>query len=166
MNEAVHPSLRLKHIVNGQVYTPERVIERGVVTIAGDKIAAVGEAGSVSVSTDGELIDATGLHVIPGLIDLHIHGVNGLDAMQGQIAEMAARLPRYGVTAFLPTVIAAPFERLVELLAEMAIIIAARPPGARILGMHMEGPYLSAQQPGLMDPRLFRPFRWCEFERL
>ena len=53
MNEAMHPSRRLKHIINGQVYTPERVIERGVVTIAGDKIAAVGEAGSVSVSTDG-----------------------------------------------------------------------------------------------------------------
>ena len=166
MNEAMHPSRRLKHIVNGQVYTPERVIERGVVTIAGDKIAAVGEVESVSVSTDGELIDATGLHVIPGLIDLHIHGVNGLDAMQGQIAEMAARLPRYGVTAFLPTVIAAPFERLVELLAEMAIIIAARPPGARILGVHVEGPYLSPQQPGMMDPRLFRSFRWGEFERL
>jgi N-acetylglucosamine-6-phosphate deacetylase len=166
MNRIVHPSRRLKYIINGRVYTPERVIERGIVTIAGGKIAAVGEAESVSVSTEGELIDATGFHVIPGLIDLHIHGVSGLDAMQGQVAEMAAELPRYGVTAFLPTVIAAPFERLVEMLAEMASIIATRPPGARIAGVHVEGPYLSTQQSGMMDPHLFRPFRWQEFERL
>lgn len=156
----------MKYIINGRVYAPDRVIERGVVTIVGDKIAAVGEAAPLPDVTGAEVIDATGLHVIPGLIDLHIHGLSGFDAMQGQIAEMAAELPRHGVTAFLPTTIAAPIERLAELLEEMAVTIAARPPGARILGVHMEGPYLSPQRPGMMTPRLFRPFRWEEFEHL
>ncbi len=165
VNQAHRPR-RIKHIINGQIHAPEGVIERGVVSIVGDKIAAVGEVGSASVSREDELIDATGLHVIPGLIDLHIHGVGGLDVMEGQTAEMAAELPRHGVTAFLPTVVAAPFGRLIELLAEMAIITASRPPGARVLGVHLEGPYLSPQQSGMMDPSLFQSFRWEEFERL
>jgi N-acetylglucosamine-6-phosphate deacetylase len=159
-------SENIKHIINGRTYAPGRVIQRGVVTIVGDKIAAVGEAASPPGASDAEVIDATGLHVIPGLIDLHIHGLSGFDVMQGQIAEMAARLPRHGATAFLPTTIAAPLERLTELLEEMAAIIAARPPGARILGLHLEGPYLSPQQSGMMDAYLLRPFRWNEFERL
>jgi N-acetylglucosamine-6-phosphate deacetylase len=166
VDEALHPSRSLKHIINGRVYAPGRVIERGVVTIAGDRIAAVGEAGSLPDAMDAEVIDATGLHVIPGLIDLHIHGLSGFDVMQGQIAEMAAQLPHHGVTAFLPTTIAAPLERLTELLKEVAAIIAARPPGARILGVHLEGPYLSTQRTGMMNARLFRPFRWNEFEGL
>jgi len=155
-----------KHIINGRVYTPERVIERGVVTIVGDKIVAVGEASAAPELTDAEVIDAAGLHVIPGLIDLHIHGLRGFDAMRGQIAEMAAELPRHGVTAFLPTTIAAPLEELEELLEGMATTIAARPPGARILGIHLEGPYLSPQHSGAMEARFFRPFHWQEFQRL
>ncbi len=154
------------HIINGRVYAPGRVIERGLVTVAGDKIAAVGEAAPLLDATDAEVIDATGLHVIPGLIDLHIHGLSGFGVMQGQTAEIAAQLPQHGVTAFLPTTIAAPLERLAELLKEMAAIIAARPPGARILGVHVEGPYLSTQRTGMMDGRLLRPFRWEEFQRL
>lgn len=166
MDEALHPSRSLKYIVNGRGYAPGRVIEQGVVTIIGDKIVAVEEAESLPDVTGAEVIDAAGLHVIPGLIDLHIHGLGGFDAMQGQIAEMAAQLPQHGVTAFLPTTIAAPLERLAELLEEMAATIAARPPGTRILGVHMEGPYLLPQRPGVMDARLFRPFRWEEFKRL
>jgi len=156
----------MKYIINGRVYTPERVIERGVVTIVGGKIAAVGEASSPPDVTDAEVIDAAGLHVVPGFIDLHIHGLGGFDAMRGQIAEMAAELPRYGVTGFLPTTIAAPLEELAKLLEGMAATIAARPPGARILGIHLEGPFLSPQRTGMMDARFLRPFRWEEFERL
>ena len=156
----------MKHIINGRVYTPERVIERGVVTIVGGKIAAVGEASSPPDVTDAEVIDAAGLHVVPGFIDLHIHGLGGFDAMRGQIAEMAAELPRHGVTGFLPTTIAAPLEELAKLLEGMAATIAARPPGARILGIHLEGPFLSPQRTGMMDARFLRPFRWEEFERL
>jgi len=156
----------MKTIINGRVYAPEGVIERGVVTIAGDKIAAVEEGEALPDLTGAEVIDAAGLHVIPGLIDLHIHGLCGFDAMQGQIAEMAAELPHHGVTAFLPTTIAAPLEELVELLAGMADTIAARPPGSRLLGIHLEGPFLSPRRTGMMDARFLRPFRWQEGERL
>ncbi|MDH7486445.1 MAG: N-acetylglucosamine-6-phosphate deacetylase [Anaerolineae bacterium] len=158
---------RLRVIINGRVYTPEGVIEQGVVTVVGDKIAAAGETTPLLPDlTAAKVIDAAGLHVLPGLIDLHIHGLGGFDAMQGQVAEMAAELPRHGVTAFLPTTIAAPLAELAELLEGMAATIAARPPGARILGMHLEGPFLSPRQTGMMDARFLRPFRWEEFEPL
>ena len=166
--EQTNTSESLYAIINGTVYTPKAVIADGVVVIVGGRIQAVGPRAVVSIPPQAEVIDAAGRRVVPGFIDLHIHGLEGYDAMQGEdaVREMAARLPRYGVTAFLPTTIAAPPEQTEEILAGIAAAIAAHPPGARPLGIHMEGPYLSPRQPGMMNPAFFRPWDEKEFRRL
>ena len=89
--------------------TPDIVIEDGSLVIDGDHIQAVG-GPDLALPTDIEFRDATGLILAPGFIDLQVNGGFGLDftADPTTIWNVAAGLPRYGVTSFLPTVITSP----------------------------------------------------------
>jgi N-acetylglucosamine-6-phosphate deacetylase len=89
----------------------------------------------------------------PGLIDLQVNGCFGIEfACDEDWAPAVARLPETGVTAFLPTFITAPMDVLVAGLRRVPEGL----PGARILGVHVEGPFLAAEQKGAHDPSLFR----------
>ncbi|NOZ29280.1 MAG: N-acetylglucosamine-6-phosphate deacetylase [Chloroflexi bacterium] len=156
----------MKALVNGQVFTPDPVEGDGVVLIDGDRIAAVGSAQEIRVPPDAEVIDVGGRRITPGLIDIHIHGVLGHNCMGAEVAEVAEALPRFGVTAFCATTITAPIEHVMKTLGEMADAIERRPNGARILGIHLEGPHLSPKRPGMARADLQRPLTWDEFLRL
>jgi N-acetylglucosamine-6-phosphate deacetylase len=95
-------------------------------------------------------IDATGLWVIPGLIDVHVHGSAGsdtMDATPAALQAMAGFFVRHGVTSYLPTTLAAPMQAI-----RAAIQNAADTPqsqgGAQHLGVHLEGPYLTSKYRG------------------
>ena len=110
----------------------------------------------VSVFTDGQAdetaIDLNGQYVIPGLVDIHIHGCFGDDFSDGNpegIHRMSRNLARLGITSFLPTTMTLDEEqyiRIAEALNEA--INSARDDSARILGMRMEGPFLSEEKKG------------------
>lgn len=150
---AAHPIA----LVHADLYTPTRRIPDGTVLFADGRIVAVGPTREVRLSRRAERIDAGGRPVTPGLIDLHLHGVEGCDVFGPGLAEAARRLPRYGVTAFVPTTLTLPEEEILERLAAMARVIEGRPAGARILGVHIEGPHLSPRRPGMANPAWFRP---------
>lgn len=156
----------MKAIVNGQLFTPQPITDEGVVLIEGRRIAAVGPASSVRIPPGSEVIDAGGRKVVPGLVDVHIHGLLGYSCMGAELAEVVAALPRFGVTAFCATTITAPIEHVQEALGEMADVIERRPRGARILGIHLEGPHLSPKRPGMAKADLQHPLTWDEFQRL
>jgi N-acetylglucosamine-6-phosphate deacetylase len=111
------------------------------------------ELGSV------QRIDATGLLVAPGLIDLQVNGAAGVDvtAEPDRLWEVAAALPRHGVTSFLPTVVTTDERTRDRALSALA---AGRPAGVPIgatpLGLHFEGPMLSPQRSGAHDRSLLR----------
>lgn len=90
----------------GAVVLSDRVQEPGSVIVDGDRIAAI-EAGRVAPA-GAQVIDTSGCLVVPGFIDVHVHGVEGLDTLDGGtvVSEIAHTLPRYGVTAFCPTTVA------------------------------------------------------------
>jgi N-acetylglucosamine-6-phosphate deacetylase len=87
-----------------------------------------------------EVLDVTGCVVAPGFVDLHVHGAGGHPAQgaHADLAAMAAALTGGGVTSFLATAFAAPLDEL------RSLVVGARPTsGARCLGVHLEGPWLS-----------------------
>jgi N-acetylglucosamine-6-phosphate deacetylase len=111
------------------------------------------------VSLDGDVVAAVGLPpapggriAAPGLVDLQVNGFAGVDLMAAEVDQMlalAADLPTYGVTAFLPTLItaaAADTDRALDRLTEA--FRGSSPGAARSLGVHLEGPYLSPRRLG------------------
>lgn len=122
------------------------------VAIVGGRVSAGGASAGTTT------YDASGLTVLPGLIDLQVNGVAGVDLTlePDRLWEVAAALPVHGVTAFVPTVItSAPEARTAALGA-----LRAGPPagwrGARPLGLHLEGPMLSAERKGAHPERWLR----------
>ena len=100
------------------------------------------------------VVDGPGI-LAPGLVDTHIHGRCGFDVMRpGDVAPLSLELLAQGVTGLLPTVVAASSNDI------LAALSAAQgdPRGARVLGLHAEGPFLSPNQPGMFPPDAFRPY--------
>ena len=95
--------------------------------------------------------EASGL-ICPGFIDIQLNGSFGIDVGYGEpaLVDLAAKLPRSGTTSFLPTAISRPLEHYHPFLE--ALRKASSSPGARILGAHMEGPFLSPIHKGAHDP--------------
>jgi N-acetylglucosamine-6-phosphate deacetylase len=110
-----------------------------------------------AVEAAGAHIDAAGNLLAPGFIDLQINGAFGQDFTEnpGAIWEVARRLPEFGVTAFLPTIVTSAPEKL-----EVAVRVLGRRPagfaGAEPLGLHVEGPYLNPDRRGAHNPSHLR----------
>ena len=122
-------------------------LERGYVAISGGQITEVG-AGPPPRDPDVLLTDGV---LMPGLVDLQVNGYYGVDLADADPAgwaRVASRLPETGTTAFLPTYITAPVGELAEALRSARKIAAGAPAGARILGVHVEGPFLSPARAG------------------
>lgn len=145
-----------KAILGGSVFTPARVISDGYVLIEGDRLLAVGHQGA-ELPPDCQVFDASSHWVTPGLIDLHIHGAMGHNAMGSGLADVARELAKHGVTSFLPTTLTANDATVQAALAQMAEAIPQDSEGARPLGIHLEGPHLSRQETGMADERYVRP---------
>jgi N-acetylglucosamine-6-phosphate deacetylase len=146
-------------IENGTVYTPERMIPDGVVVVEGRRIAAVGRAGEIAVPADADRVDARGGLIVPGLIDMHVHGIQGYDVMDGTVESVQAfsrALTRYGVTAFVPSTTTATLEAVERALEAVAAVRKAGAAGAEVLGAHLEGPWLSEQERGAHRVDLLR----------
>lgn len=144
-------------IRGASVHTPDRVIEAGVVITQGERIAAVGDARLPS-PPEATVFDASGLILAPGFIDLQVNGGFGHDftADPSTIWTVAAELPRYGVTAFLPTIITAPAATVERAQAALATGPPAGFTGARPLGLHIEGPFLNPAKRGAHNPAHLR----------
>jgi N-acetylglucosamine-6-phosphate deacetylase len=115
-----------------------------------------------------ELIDVKGAYIAPGFIDTHIHGCGGYgteDADPSAILEMSRLLVRDGVTAFNPTLYPDEPERLVRAVAAAAGAMG-KEQGARIMGLHLEGPFLSPARMGAQRPETLRGVDIPLMERL
>jgi N-acetylglucosamine-6-phosphate deacetylase len=125
------------------------------VRVEGDVVVADGRVLEVGVG-GGEA--GHGL-AVPGFLDLHINGIVGVDFLaagpEGYAAASEA-LAASGVTGFLPTFITSPMGDYPAALAAAAEAMAAPASGARVLGVHLEGPYLSPEWPGAHDPAQLR----------
>ncbi|HLV35120.1 MAG TPA: N-acetylglucosamine-6-phosphate deacetylase [Spirillospora sp.] len=143
-------------IVNGRIITPDGVLTDHTLITDGGLIRAL--IPSDSAPPDSEMIDAGGQWVAPGFIDVHVHGGGGhdmMDATPEAIHGMARFFARHGVTSYLPTTMSAPAEAIVRALENVAACPQPED-GAQHLGVHVEGPYLSADFPGAQAPDVLR----------
>ena len=150
----------MKAIVNGKVYTPEQVLTPGTVLIEGEHIRAVGSADTLKVPSEAEVVDAEGRAVVPGFMDVHMHGLLGHDSMGPDLVHVIHDLPAFGVTAFLGTTLTLPHDEIIGGLDAMAGVLADPPPGAHCLGIHLEGPHLSPARPGMATADWFEALTW------
>lgn len=144
-------------IRQGNIITSHRVIKNGSLLVDSGKITQIKE-GDIADHAD-ITIDAEGLFVAPGFIDLHVHGGGGSDFMDGTLEDflrISETHMRYGTTAMFPTTLTAEKEDLLHTLDVYREALKKNTHGAAFLGMHIEGPYFSKNQPGAQDLRYIR----------
>jgi len=156
-------------IIHGRLLLPAGLVEDGTLLIRGNKIVSIlpGDSGRLPASAD--IYDAAGLYVAPGMIDAHTHGALGYDFMTctaREMEEVLAWLPSTGVTSLLPTVSSSPFTQELEMVQRLAELQTLLSPGAAILGLHLEGPYLNPERRGAQPPEPLRAARLDEMRRL
>ena len=137
---------------NALVYLDDFRFHRTGFRVENGRFAAIGEQDA------GE--DLGGAYVLPGLVDIHTHGNSGADFSDADgegLRRMAQYLARHGVTSFCPTSMTLPEEALAAAFATARRFVQAPPPcAARLLGIHMEGPFFSAEKCGAQNPAHLR----------
>ncbi|MGK6351731.1 N-acetylglucosamine-6-phosphate deacetylase [Parapedobacter sp. DT-150] len=144
-------------IINGHILTPYRLIKNGQLLISDGKIQAV-EENNIDIE-DVQIIDAKGLYVGPGFIDMHVHGGGGHDIMDNTVEAflgMSATHARYGTTSMVPTTLTSGIDELLTTLQTYEKAKEMNHHGAAFLGIHIEGPYFSLEQRGAQDARYIR----------
>lgn len=144
-------------VVIENAYAPTtRGLQRCSILIEGSAIAEVLPSEvPLNVAPGSMRVDARGRLTVPGFVDVHVHGAGGIDVMEGTpeaLERLAVLLARWGVTSFCPTTISAAPEavrRAVEAVA-WAVVRSQKEdwPGAKVLGSHCEGPFLSRVRRG------------------
>jgi len=142
-------------VTAARLFTPTDVIANPVVLIDSGTIQDLGTRSDLEVPAYAQHLDFPDLVVAPGFIDIHVHGGAGHDVMRddpsGRIAFEKA-LAKHGVTSYLPTTVTASMERILGAVDRLGNIICAEDvsqAGARPLGIHLEGPFISAAKCGV-----------------
>ena len=141
----------LKYITNAQILTPHGWVENGTISFCDGRITSIKEGG-IALS-DKNVTDAKGAYIIPGGIDLHVHGGGGYDFME--CSEEAFRIAtqthlKHGTTAIYPTLGAASHEGMMQAIEITERLMAE--PNSTIMGLHFEGPYLNPKMAGGQIP--------------
>jgi N-acetylglucosamine-6-phosphate deacetylase len=135
------------------VVLPDRILSPGTLVIEGKRIAEV-RSDAPSGRHGDSLFAFHGHYIVPGFIDVHVHGVDGVDSLDARpdgdaIAAIAERLPRYGVTAFCPTTVACapePLRAMLDQVRRARAMPAAR--AARVLPAHLESNFINPEYGG------------------
>ncbi|MGL4575609.1 MAG: N-acetylglucosamine-6-phosphate deacetylase [Burkholderiaceae bacterium] len=151
------------HALEGRILTPSGFVQGALEVAQGRVVRVTGQPVSAqSVRDSAQPI------ILPGFIDLHVHGAGGVDIMEGgNAAEQVARTHvRTGTTSLLATTMTAPLEEITHAIAAVEPLIAQ--PGkdaARVLGIHLEGPYINPGKLGA-QPAFARPNSLEEIQQL
>lgn len=141
-------------LAGATIVQPGGLVSAGTLTIDHDRITEVTSGSTASASSD-----LTGHYIVPGFVDVHVHGIERIDTLDGRdaIARMARLLPRHGVTAFCPTSIACDPAALRDMLAAIgAARAAADPASARVLPAHLESNFINPEFKGAQPEACLR----------
>ncbi|MGE6754204.1 N-acetylglucosamine-6-phosphate deacetylase [Rossellomorea sp. NPDC071047] len=141
-------------ILNGSIYAEDTVYEKGYIKIENGLITEMGERSQLTNTEEYKVISLPhGYSVVPGMIDIHIHGVNGADTMDATreaLDTMTGTLPKEGTTSFLATTMTEASGAIEKALKATADYMSnhQRFGQAEILGLHLEGPFINQDKAG------------------
>ena len=136
-------------LAGGDIVLPDRILTNASLVIDRGRIAAI--ETTRSLPSGASIVDVRDAFVVPGFIDVHVHGIEGYDTLDGgdAIASIASRLPRFGVTAFCPTTVACDPAGLRAVLDQVGRARTGRPHGsARVLPAHLESNFINPDYNG------------------
>ena len=137
-------------LAGGDLVLPDRILSSASLVIHNGRIGAIEPKARADVS-GATVVDVRECYVVPGFIDVHVHGILGHDTLDDgePIAEIASLLPRHGVTAFCPTTVACGPRELRAVLAQVSRARTGRRTGsARVLPAHLESNFINSEYAG------------------
>lgn len=140
---------KMKAIINGKIILNDSIMEQKIILFE-DKILDITD----DLPDQVDIIDAKGAYVGAGLIDIHIHGAGGADVMDvndDTIETISQLLVKFGVTSFLPTTMTMSQEKIECALNQIRIGMNGHYKGAKVLGCHLEGPFISETYKGAQN---------------
>lgn len=164
-------------IYASRILTPQEELRDCVIVVEAGRITGIGHRDEVHIPPGAKDYVASGMTVVPGFVDVHIHGAGGHDVMEGEAAaldKITATVARFGTTSMVATTVTAPIEATCKSLEGISQYIRAHESaaentrfGADILGIHLEGPFINPARRGvhpvdsILDPsvEIFEKFR-------
>lgn len=143
-------------IEGGRVFTPSGFLRDVLIVTEGDKIVYVGAKSSLpaGLASYESIIVSNRDLIVPGFVDIHIHGVRGADTMDGteqSLSAMSSALAERGTTSFLATTMTMQMDALERAVSAVAKALPSCK-GASLLGLHLEGPFISEKYKGVQNP--------------
>jgi len=140
-------------IMNGTIITPFHLVNGKVIIVEKGRIKEIvnKEELSTATLTGAEVIEGKDKYIVPGYIDIHVHGGGGSDVMDGDyeaINQIAISHSHFGTTSFLPTTMTTSKDKIIRSLRSICGAVKKGTAGAEILGIHMEGPYINPEKKG------------------
>lgn len=163
------PSAPREFAIFGDAILPDRVILNALVHVIGGTIAYVGPVKKLPKRV--EQIDAGGGYISPGFVDIHVHGGEGADFMDGTVDAVETTVKahlRHGTTTIVPTTTTGPFEHLMAMIEACRIVqknVAKNRVGSSIAGIHLYGPYFAEDKTGCHSKEGCRPPDSEEFRK-
>lgn len=142
---------------NVELILPNKILSNVHVGIEQGIIVKI-DADPISTYEEYQQIDCKGQRLIPGMIDVHIHGANGFDMMDGReesIQEVSRTCASTGCTSFLATSVSSTIEDLLAMIHSVKRVVGHEV-GAKIAGIHLEGPYLNPIRKGMQNEKYLR----------
>jgi N-acetylglucosamine-6-phosphate deacetylase len=146
-------------IYASRILTPQEELRDCVILVEAGRITAIGHRDEVHIPAGAKDYVASGMTVVPGFVDVHIHGAGGHDVMEADPAaldKITATVARFGTTSIVATTVTAPIEATCHSLEGVAQYIRAHEStadnarfGAHILGIHLEGPFINPERRGV-----------------
>ena len=150
----------MKKIINGKIIIGQDVLS-DMEIIFDNKIQGITKSSDAFIAD--QIIDANGAYISAGFIDIHMHGLKGADIMDASVdglRQISKNLPEYGVSSYLGTTVTASFDKIRLVQEKMNEFINQNDEGARLLGMHLEGPFINSAYKGAHKEEHIRNPKW------